>query len=233
MENRDGTVGSGFGSVLQSLKRDGALVLVTGVASDAVLDSLGTRLLGESGPDRPRLRVLGALNRVPLSRVLDRLTRARDNDGTAHVVTTAAHRATLSGRAAGETARPSVTTVDDEAAFAARFPDLVDDLVDDRGGVAPAELRVGVDSLRALAEAGVDCRPFVAALRDLLKTHRGLGHVVLPAEPDAEAVGSLREEVDVVVELRTHGGVAEHRWALPGHGHRTDWLPYLLAGDLD
>lgn len=218
----------GFGTVLQSLKRDGALVLVAGVASDAVLDSLGSRLLGEPTADRPRLRVVGALNRVPLSRVVDRVARAGEEAATGHVVTTDAHRATLAAPAGDAPDRPPVTTVDDESAFVERFPAVVEDLVDERGGVAPAELRVGVDSLRALGEAGVDAAPFVARLRDLLKTYRGLGHVVLPAEPAAES--ALADEVDVVVELRTRGGTPEHRWRLPEHDCRTDWLPYRFVG---
>lgn len=226
MGNRDGRDDEGFGTVLQSLKRDGALVLVAGVACDVVLDDFGARLLGEPGADR--LRVVGALDRVPLSRVVARLARAGDDD--AHVVTTAAHRSTAAGGPATTRDHPTVTAVSDEAAFVERFPGIVEDLVEERGGVEPAELRVGVDSLRALGEAGVDEGTLVATLRDLLKDHCGLGHVVLPVERDAPTVRTLHDRVDVVVELRTRSGTPEHRWLLADHGRATDWLPYRFVG---
>lgn len=106
---------------------------------------------------------------------------------------------------------------------------LVDAIAAHRAGrrPSPAELRVGVATLRPLLDDGIaPTRRFVRVVGDETVRSRGMAHFHLGLATDVEAIDALLRVVDVHIELRrADDGTPEHRWTLLNYGERTGWLP--------
>lgn len=92
--------------------------------------------------------------------------------------------------------------------------------------LAPAELRLCVDSLVPLVEANdrAAVAELVEAVGDRVRAARGMGHVHLPVARDGDAVAELSPLFDAVIAVRSRRGRVEHRWTLPDADLTSGWL---------
>jgi hypothetical protein len=100
------------------------------------------------------------------------------------------------------------------------------------GGLDPAQLRVGVDSLGALFEHYDEdvVRRCLQVVTGYVGDYDGMGHYVLMDPYDSERVQSLADSFDAIVELRPvdpekHDHHAEERWHVSQRNFTSDWLP--------
>ncbi|WP_435175291.1 DUF7504 family protein [Halorussus sp. AFM4] len=229
-----------FFDVLNELKSTGCNLLVVGDAPRELFARASARMLGDDGANR--YRVLAATDATPGS-IADRLpdpaesprpvgetTHLLNHVGAVRSVTDPADAtapADLAGVKETRVADPQLTglqaalveAVDD---FAARADDPL----------APAELRVGVDSLAPLVDFyGEDVvRRCLRIVGGHVRTHDAMAHYVLPEPYDSDLVRSLAADVDAVVEVRLadaapDGRVGEQRWHVPNRDLSVGWAP--------
>ena len=91
--------------------------------------------------------------------------------------------------------------------------------------VSPAELRVCFDSLTPLVTdcEDRDVRRFLLGLTETVDRVDGMAHYHLPAEYDSDAVASVSQLFDAVVEVQRAADGVEQRWHVDDI--TTDWLP--------
>lgn len=218
-----GETGDGaFAQALAGLKRRGSGLLVVGAARHEAHLGACRRLLGDAGEDRRRLVVLtdsvpGGEARTDADaglRVIDRRPTARS--------------AAASERSGIGTAPNDLHTLRRETLAAIEAFDA------EAEGLAPAQLRVCLDSLRPLLDVYDErtVREFVRAVVEATREVGGMCHVHLPAEGDSAAVDSVADLFNATVEVRTvrrdGNGAApsiEQRWQLHDPEVATDWLP--------
>jgi hypothetical protein len=117
-----------------------------------------------------------------------------------------------------------------EAGRLAELGDAIEAEIDaieaESDGLAPAELRVCLDSLTPL----LDAHDREAIIRFLdrattrVKRAHGMCHVHLPAPRDWEAVTALEEPFDAIVELRVEQGRIQQRWQLRDADVTSEWF---------
>ena len=199
-----------FTQSLASLKQQGCALLVAGPVRDGTHLQLSRRLLGEEGSEtRRRLVVLtdcnGSSNRRPDSSVDEDTYRVIDRRPA---MRSAASCASPSSVDISTLERDTINAIDDFDAAA--------------NGLAPAELRVCVDSLRPLVERygwdGVE--PFLATITERIHETHGMGHIHFSGDLDCVTVTELSPLFDIIIEVRPD----EHRWHLLDDDIRTDWL---------
>lgn len=213
-----------FGEVLSGLKRRGCNLLVTGETSERVVARATRRLMGD--PAEPRKRVLafaGAADR----HVDDCLPAGVDRDDPD--VWVAEQRASTRSVPAATTglAPPAAAGPDGDLGRLHRELVRAVDFFDEGGDLAPAELRLGVDSLDVLVEAydRLSVKGFVRSTTELARGVDGLAHYHLQLSDDAPLVEELDPLFDARIELRRlESSPAEHRWHVPEHGLTTPWL---------
>lgn len=198
-----------FSRQLAALKRRGSTLLVVGQAGEATALHACQRLLGTGGPP-PRRRLVVTTDAEPS---LDR--RLPDGHDPSRVTV-------VDGRARTRRASAASSAATEHRVLERAVAEAVDDHAD--GGLAPAELRLCLDSLRPLLAAD-ECRSrtLLDQFADLAVDHRAIGHVHLPVPYDHRIVDQLSSHVDAVVELRD-GDPSEQRWHLQS-GATTGWLP--------
>lgn len=214
--NGDGTVA--FTRALASLKREGSNVLVTGAGAGDAHGEACVRLLGDSVGDRRRAVVATERGGCVPTHALPADAR------TVHYET-----ATRSAAAAPDAREfaPAPDRVADLASLGDAVTDLVEDADRDVGGLAPAQFRLCVDSLRPLLEE-YDERElfrFLHAVTADVRAARGMAHYHLPLSYDTETVQTLAPLFDAVVEVREGGSGARQRWHLSDAALDTEWLP--------
>lgn len=198
-----------FSQELAALKRRGSVLLVVGTVGEETSLHACRRLLGEGGPP-PRRRVVATTDTAPS---LDRRLPAGHDPSRVTVV---------DGEARTRGATEAAGLVADHGAVERAVSEAV--VEQTTGDLAPAELRLCLDSLRPLLAAD-ECRTrtLLDRFSDLALDHRAIGHVHLPVPYDHRVVDLLATQVDAVVELRD-GEQPEQRWHLPD-GTTTEWLP--------
>lgn len=214
-----------FGEVLRRLKREGCNLLVTGEVPVEVSDAATRRLLGAPFEDRRRIL---AFTNAGVERVSGRLPggcRPSDRDVTI-IEQRDATRSTVAERA-GDQGFPVTSVGTDLDDLQEAILAEIEGFADGADGLAPAELRMSVDSLRLLVdEHGVDAvgaflEPVTASVTEV----RGMAHYHMPMRDDAEPVSTLTSPFDARIELRQRDGFApEQRWHLPGYGLTTEWV---------
>ena len=226
-----------FRNVLNELKATGCNLLVVGDAPQEVFTRASSQLLGD--PEMLRYRVLAVTDattqsvteRLPDSETVPRplaeTTRLLNHAGTPRSVTAESAAPPALGEI-GETcvADPHLRGLQSGLTEAIR------DVAHSSGGLDPADLRVGVDSLTPLVEHHGESvvRRCLDMVGGHVRDNDGMAHYVLPSGYDTEHVQSLVPAVDAVIELRTtdpdeydHG--AQQRWHVPDRGLRTNWTP--------
>jgi hypothetical protein len=199
-----------FTQSLASLKRQGCSLLVAGPVRDGTHLQLSRRLLGEEGSvTRRRLVVItdcnGSGNRRPDGSVDEDTYRVIDRRPA---MRSAASCASPSSVDISTLERDTINVIDDFDAAA--------------NGLAPAELRVCVDSLRPLVERyGWDgVKPFLATVTERVHETHGMGHIHYPVDLDCVTVTELFPMFDIIIEVQP----GKHRWHLLDDDIRTDWL---------
>ncbi|WP_449271794.1 DUF7504 family protein [Halomarina oriensis] len=208
-----------FREVLAELKQSGCRLLVTGDVETAVRAHESRSLFGRA-PDRHRVFGVTDLGHdavvehlpegcSPGSSGLDLIRQTETRSSGASVSTQASSPATRT--------RP----------FRRH---LVDAIAQHRAGRSPdpAELRVGVATLRPLLDDDgiASTRRFVRVIGDETVRSRGMAHFHLGLSANSEATDALLRVVDIHIELRhTDDSGPEHRWTLLNYGERTGWLP--------
>lgn len=200
-----------FADALAELKERGSLLLLSG-ADNGVVEGTCERLLGQHGPDlRRRLFVL--TDRSP--------THAQSVEPTRLITYRLPVRSTAASSAGGGVPGRTVDGgLDDlEAAIA----DAVEEIDREAGGLEPAELRVCLDSADCLlgTHGPKALSGFLDALSETVRDARGMCHVHLHREVEAEKRRRLRPRFDAVIETRPDG---RERWHLQEPEFTTDWL---------
>lgn len=220
---------------LAELKRNGSASLVVGNVPQESYVRVSQRMLGDAGNDHLRRRLLV----VPDSdreAAVDRLRDTGPLDGAhARVVTCngssrSARVATTAPRAGG----PSIRRVDGSIAdLGVAITQGIHRFEDAAGGLAPGELRVGLDPLPSLLSSSdtASAFGFLHVLTEQIRSAGGMGHVRLPRARDAEIVRTLEPLFDAVLELRLDGYNLEQRWHLPEYDLVSDWLPVAELPD--
>lgn len=219
-----------FAQALAGLKRRGSGLLVVGAACSETHVSICRRLLGDAVSD-PRRRLVVLTDGVPGA-------SARTDDGGESALQIIDRRP--STRGAASTATTEVSGADDLETLRREIVAAIESFEREADDLAPAELRVCVDSLRALVDAHdeEDVRTFLSCIIEETRSRGGMCHVHLPASADSEVTERFASLFDATVELRAtdrapdkhsvdlHGpAVIEQRWHLREEEITTEWLP--------
>lgn len=228
-----------FFGLLNELKRTGCTLLVVGDAPRHAFTRASAQLLGD--PDAVRYRLVAAtdatmrsvVERLPTPdetpRPLAETTRVLNHAGAPRSVTAtpdAGEPPTLAGVPETRIADPQLT------GLKSALVEGIEEFARDSESLEPANLRVGVDSLKPLIGfhgTGVVRRCFRTVGQHA--TERGaMVHYVLPEPYDHDDVQSLVADVDAIIELRAvnpdeFGHDAQQRWHVPSRDVSTDWTP--------
>lgn len=234
MDQGGGSGDERFSEELSQLKREGASVLVAGSVRTEQRQDLCRRLLGETA-GQPRRRVLVS-------------TAGDDNDGTQLIGTggeavdsetltlinyATQARCTAVSQADDTGLNPTPSSTEETPIEAATLADLgiaissaIDAFEDETGGLAPAELRVGVDSLVPLLEEYGTERvfKFVHLTNGRTRDVDGMIHYHLPMDRDSDVASVLAPLFDIVVELREQNDVFQERWTINDGNLSSGWL---------
>jgi len=216
-----------FAQALSALKRRGSSVLVVGKGRDCTQLDACRRLLGDAAAG-PRHRIL-----VSTEEGIDIDQRLPANEpGSGPGSVTLVDRAIKTRSAAATQPTSSIGSVSTklvEGDGLAPLGEAVADAiaaVETEGPLAPAELRVCIDSLAPLLDEHdeSDVFGFLHALGGEIRRVNAMGHVHLPVEYDADPVTTLAPAFDAVIELRVEDDASEQRWHLQDEDITTDWL---------
>jgi len=227
-----------FFNLLNELKATGCNLLIVGDAPRGVFARASSRLLGDE--KALRYRLLAVTDAMPQS-VADRLP---ESDATPHPLSATTrilnHAGTPRSVATTNPGAPSELTDIEETRVAdpelqglrSELIDAIESAAAEAGGLRPADLRVGVDSLDPLLEQyGEDVvKRCLDAVGERVHDHSGMAHYVLTNSYDSDPVQSLVPTADAVIELRTvnpdeYGHDAQQRWHVPERDITTEWTP--------
>lgn len=231
---------SDFLGLLHELKVDGCNILVVGDARRELFTRASTSLLGDASAHRYRvLAVTDASSRSVADRLPAPETTPQPLSATTKLVSHVAPPRSLSADADADV-RSALADIPEARVADPGLAGLRDELVDGMaeferradGGLRPAELRVGLDSLSALLdhydhEVVCDC---VDRITERARAYDAMAHYVLPEPYGGDRVQSLVDGFDAVIELRSvdpagRGHDAEERWHVPDRDLTMDWLP--------
>lgn len=230
--------------ILRTLKRRGSNLLVVGLTSEEGRGRVCRRMLGDdtAGPRRRLLVITGADPEA----VADRARRAQrpPPETTRYVTYAAGCRSASAERCSGEETNGGRNETEGsnetEGTLSGRrhveggqltalgevIEAEIEAIETESGGLAPAELRVCLDSLTPLLDAhdrGAVIE-FLDRVTTRIKAVHGMGHVHLPVARDWEAVEHIKEPFDAVVELRVEQGRTQQRWHLQDADVTSDWI---------
>lgn len=216
----EGDVGT-FSRRLADLKEEGSLVLVVG--NDArSRSSVSRHLLGHRGEKRIPIFVLLGRGR---SVIEDRLREADPVDEN-QIIEYGFHRsASISSQEPSAPTDRRLESLDnllDEIVVAV---ETVANQHDDP--LAPGELRICVDSMTLIID-GFEreaVEEYLADFRNVVTTHAGMAHLLLPLTTVPERYDWLESKFDAVIETRTVDGVPHERWRIADAGQITEWFP--------
>ena len=220
-----GANGDGFSDELSRLKRQGASVLAVGTVQPHQCQDTCRRLLG-CPTDRVRRRVLVSTTDGPHS--ASHLVDNSSPDTLARISYDAqAPSAATTAPTAAPSIEPSTTDIDTLADLGIAISTAIDSFEDDTDALEPADIRVGIDSLRPLLEEHDDQRvfKFLHLINGRTKAVNGIAHYHLPVERDSRIAAVLSPLFDVVVELRDHGNTYQERWLIDDGSDSSGWLP--------
>ena len=243
---RDGTASDSSSAVslargLQTLKRRGSTLLVVGLTSEEEQGQACRRMLGDdtAGPRR-RLLVLTSTEQEAVTDRAQRVQRpppetircltygatARSTTGGSDPDGKASEERTGAGGKDGTYPKNRLVEGNGLVELGEAIGTEIDAIEAESGDLAPAELRVCIDSLTPLLDAydRTAVRRFLDRITTRITAARGMGHVHLPVARDWEAIADLDELFDAVVELRVEQGRAQQRWHLKETGVTSDWF---------
>lgn len=221
----DTRVDDWFGRTLAELKEAGCNLLVTGSFPSGSLDEVSARLLGRK-PGR-RARVVGLFGR-DVSAGRRRLGLVPHGLEPAILVnTTEAPRSAAIAETSPDSPVDVRTIGRNFDVFLAELRTAIDEARRHRGPLDPGQLRIGVDSLRAvLDETGrADVETLVDRVARDVRGAGGIAHFVYDSAKTGSRPAWLDPLFDAVVEHRLREEDIEQRWRFPDRGRETRWFP--------
>ncbi|WP_276301258.1 DUF7504 family protein [Halorussus lipolyticus] len=235
--------GERFLDVLRELQSEGCNLLVVGDAPRRLFTAASGSLLG--GTDERRYRLLAVTDASPQS-VVERLPDPDETPGefaeTTEIVNHASPpRSVVSADRSSDpqSELPPLGDVSERRVVDPQLAGLQAELAESMaafnrhaGGLRPAQLRVGVDSLGALFEHYDEdvVRRCLQVVTGYVRDYRAMGHYVLAEPLESDRVQRLADTFDAVVEIRAvdsaeRGHDAEERWHVSDRDLTTEWFP--------
>lgn len=229
---------SEFLNLLNELQATGCNLLVVGDARPDLFTRASANLLGD--PTELRYRLLAVTDASPRS-VAERLPDTDESPRPLAETTKLVNHATVP-RSVASAVGPDVTNLDgiperrvadpELAGLKAALVEGIEEFAEQADGLAPAELRVGLDSLDALLDHYGEevVRSLLREVGEAVSDHDAMAHYVLEEPYDSERVQSLADEMDAVIEVRSvdpdeFGHDAQQRWHVADRGMTTSWIP--------
>lgn len=226
-----GSDGEQFTETLSRLKRTGASVLVVGSVRPHQQRDVCRRLLGQATA-QPRRRVLVSTtgDSHDVSHQFDADINASDT--LKHVSYATQARSTAATDTSSDTiesdapsleASQTTTTLAD---LGIAISSAIEELETEADGLAPAELRVGIDSLVPLLEEYGAERvfKFVHLANGRTRDTDGMIHYHLPMDRDSDVVSVLAPLFDIIIELREQNGDFQERWSINDGDQSSGWI---------
>jgi hypothetical protein len=200
---------------LSGLKASGSNLLVTGEVPETTSAEFSrtlfgqgerTRVLGLVDPSTPGAESYLPVSPVnPQTQVIDR--RPEDRGLTS--------------------SRPGIEQLTvDRQTFRSKVISAISSHEERNDGFAPAELRLGLDSVGMLEvnDDLVSVGQFLRGLTAIVRGVRGMAHYHLRVPDDDPMVAELSPLFDARIELRKRPGWTEQRWHVPNLDETTHWV---------
>lgn len=214
---------SNFQTWLQRLKQRGSNILVTGDVPDWISAKAARVLFGYG---ERRYRILALIDRTidsPESRLPKHASAA---DATTWIIDQRNGERSIPAAATSAASYLDPPEKDDVHQLRDEIQTAISYYEERENGLAPAELRVGVDSLFPLIQR--DMRATKQSLRTLgatVRGVRGMAHYHLRVADEEDIVSDLTPLFDARIELRRKPGMkAEQRWHVPELDKTTVWV---------
>lgn len=216
---------------LTVLKRSGSALLVVGSVPEDTFDRAAATLLGTPDEDNTPLFVHHGQDLAAANRRLSMAGHAPSSGTVLDHQSTAARAAAAAPE--GDSYADHELDEDTGPAVIPHFsgidalPGAVRETAADSGLSEHGQLRVGVDSVHSmLASTSLEkTREAIERIGHVVREHRGIGHFLLSAPADDDAVAALAPSFDAVVELRVGDVDVEQQWRLTETGYETAWFP--------
>ncbi|WP_435152248.1 DUF7504 family protein [Haladaptatus sp. DFWS20] len=204
-----------FTEWLAGLKTSGSNLLVTGDVPKETSAAFSRTLFGQGR----RTRVLALTNPTTLDAV-SHLPVGLDTPKTRVFDRRTEYRASMS-----DSANEAALELDRET-FRSELISAISYYDDRNDGFAPAELRLGIDSVEVLSGGDdlVSLTQFLRGLTAIVRGVRGMAHYHVRVPDDDPLVEELSPLFDARIELRKRPGLAEQRWHVPDLGETTHWV---------
>lgn len=228
-----------FLGLLNELKSSGCNLLVVGDAPRDLFTRASRQMLGADDEHRYRvLAVTDASQQSIADRLPDPSESPRPITETTHVLNHAGALRSITAASSANTptklAGVSETRIADPEldGFQSALVDAISDFAARRDCPTFTDVRVCVDSLEPLLDF-YDDDIVVKRLRVVgnhVRNHDAMAHYVLPKPYESEAVQTLIDDVDAVVELRLAESsdddrTGEQRWRVPSQNMTMCWTP--------
>ncbi|WP_425499369.1 DUF7504 family protein [Natronosalvus caseinilyticus] len=210
---------------LAALKRAGATLLVVGTVPEQELDRAAATLLGDPDAARAPVFIHHGQDLETARRRLS-MTGLAASNATALVDQSTARAGTAAASDGPNTDGGHGLTIVPVSGGIKAFPDIVHETISAINPSVPGELRVSVDSVRAMLGSS-DLKQTSGVLKEIshmVHDHNGVGHFLLPIEADSDEVEALAPIFDAVVELRMGDVGIEQQWRLTATGYETPWF---------
>lgn len=221
-----------FTEMLSQLKQQGASVLVTGSVRAAQRRDICRRLLGQTtAQSRRRVLVSTTGNGHNVSDLLG--SDSGPSETLTHVRYATQARSVATSDADSSAMEPIAPSIDESPITTTTLSDLgiaissaIEEFEVQANGLAPAELRVGVDSLVPLLEEYGTERVFKFLHLTNGRVHDtgGMIHYHLPMDRDSDVASILAPLFDIVIELREQNDVCQERWSINDGELRSGWV---------
>ena len=204
-----------FTEWLSGLKTSGSNLLVTGEVPEMTSADFSRTLFGRGG----RTRVLGLVD--PSTPAAESYLPVPTGNPQTRVIDRRPEDRGLTSRSSS-TGQLSI----DRQTFRSEVVSAISSHEELNDGFAPAELRLGLDSVEMLETNDdlVSVGQFLRGLTAIVRGVRGMAHYHLRVPDDDPMVAELSPLFDARIELRKRPGRAEQRWHVPNIDETTHWV---------
>ncbi|WP_231184245.1 hypothetical protein [Haladaptatus sp. DYF46] len=204
-----------FTEWLSGLKASGSNLLVTGEVPETTSAEFSRTLFGQG----ERTRVLGLVD--PSTPAAESYLPVSFEDPQTRVID---RRPEDRGLASRSSSIEQLTI--DRQTFRSEVVSAISSHEEQNDGFAPAELRLGLDSIGMLEinDDLVSVGQFLRGLTAIVRGVRGMAHYHLRVPDDDPMVAELSPLFDARIELRKRPGRAEQRWHVPNLDETTHWV---------
>lgn len=215
-----------FASTLADLKQTGAAVLLVGDVPQSVSDPLRKRLFGAPGsPPRQRIHVSTSTEHVPPFPI----DQQRIDPARWALITYATERRNVAQPVSPPSGPMTDFPIAQECTVLSELGITISDSIADMeatcDGFAPAQLRVGFDSISPILENEESTAfRFLHLLIERITAVDGMIHCPLHYSLDSRLVRLYEPLFDAIIELRVNDGEAQQRWHFTSRDVHSAWL---------